>query len=271
MSYNVLTPKKTLDDILSIIERKEKGVYCRFGDGDTRIANGIRSTTHSTCYKLLQRDMKEAFARIHPNFLRTLNLSHTPEMMGDYYLPILSNKTKKGARELQLIQRLWKGELKNVYHPLALMWYVMKDKEGLAKYLYRLMLPFQHIILVGNQTTPLSILNKLTNNKARNEDFIKCLPLDAGKDIERMWKELLVLLEKYKDEYVLVLMFCGNTGRSLSNRMWKTTYNKYFVFDFGCLMDALCGFRTRKFMKTVKIHQWKLANFLYKRYKEYEK
>ena len=80
-------------------------------------------------------------------------------------------------------------------------------------------------------------------------------------EIDRIEEECLVKLAGI-DGYKIVVTSMGCSGRALQKRLWNKQDN-IFLFDFGSLMDAICGwgtrdwinlthFDTQEFMKALK-------------------
>jgi len=61
-------------------------------------------------------------------------------------------------------------------------------------------------------------------------------------------------------DYSIVITSMGCTGRAMQKKIWDN-YDNFFLFDFGSLMDALCGWNTRAWMELVKFDS---ENFLNK-------
>ncbi len=49
-------------------------------------------------------------------------------------------------------------------------------------------------------------------------------------------------------EYSVVVTSMGCSGRAMQKKIWDN-HDNYFLFDFGSLMDALCGWETRAWIE----------------------
>ena len=53
----------------------------------------------------------------------------------------------------------------------------------------------------------------------------------------------------------------GCSGRAMQKRIWDN-YNNVFLFDFGSLMDALCGDKTRAWIELTNFDKSTILDLL---------
>ena len=64
---------------------------------------------------------------------------------------------------------------------------------------------------------------------------------------EEIYSEFKSLTTSDSD-YSVVVTSMGCSGRAMQKRIWDN-HNNLFLFDFGSLMDALCGWKTRAWIE----------------------
>jgi hypothetical protein len=238
-SLHNIKSKETLEMILKLCQNRERVAYCRFGDGDLELARNKNSGTHRPNGKM-GKELRESFAIVHPNYLRTLPLAHKiyngkeSHMYKKYDCLGYCNKVFKMA------VNVWGGGIYDtpIYSAVAPMYLAQKDPEYLADFLDKLTSCGDRVILVGNEENTLDQLQPIFYHRVT--DFIKTPNQESYKEIKRIWKELIGIMKPYQDKYLVIIGFLGNTGRVLCKRLWQTEYN-FVYFDFSSLMDVLCG------------------------------
>jgi hypothetical protein len=101
----------------------------------------------------------------------------------------------------------------------------------------------QTSFFVGNRNVPPDITRRLFGTTSHI-----CAPeRNSYADIDRVEQETVAHLERAGDNFCLVVLAMGCAGRVLQKRVLRSGYNA-FLFDFGSLLDALCGWRTRAWM-----------------------
>jgi hypothetical protein len=101
----------------------------------------------------------------------------------------------------------------------------------------------QTVLFIGNENIPDEIIVKLFGSV----DHVKTPGKNAYDKIDLIEKEAACILDK-QQEFGVVIISMGCSGRILMKRLYKKKYN-VFYFDFGSLMDGICGNETRPWLK----------------------
>jgi hypothetical protein len=247
---------ETLDKIKSIIEKKEKGLYLRFGDGDVNLACDESELLQKTNTHLTL-EMREAFSINEKNVLKTLPL-YCKEYGGweEGMFPGNHEAPKEWCDNiLNKLKDIWTPE--EVYSHAALHFLATTNKDASIDFLIFLK-KTKPIFIVGNQNIPRNILNKIFGEQC---EHICSPPNNSFDDIDRIEKECSEYIDKNNYKYNIIITSMGCSGRVLQKRL----YNKYeniFIFDFGSLMDAFCGDNSRAWITLTKFDAKKFLNNL---------
>jgi len=232
--------RETLQEIKEVILQKKKGVYLRFGDGDLNLAHGKADMYQKSLVKL-QQEMREAFGLCGPQVFKCLNLQckefggwEQGMFPGNHETPFqLCVNIIKQARQL------WSEPITKVYSPVALHFTATQYPHECIHFLKTLR-NLDSCILVGNRDIPRSIQKLLFGPHCL---FVPTPPKQAYASIDKIEAECLRLAAQ-DDNYKIIVTGMGCSGRALQKRLWQKLDN-VFLFDFGSLMDALCGWDTR--------------------------
>jgi hypothetical protein len=229
---------ETLHSITSIINKEQKGAYLRFGDGDVNLARGENELLQSANSKL-SVEMREAFALSGPTILKSLPL-HCREFGG--YEPGMfpGNHEWTYDQSVDLLNKItpyW-HPINDVYAQAALHYTACYQESVALRFLN--FLSSKNILIVGNKNIPKEIRDLLFS---QNRSFIGTPDRQSYTDIDRIEAECMHHL-KNQNGYTVVIIAMGCSGRVLQKRLWQSCDN-LFLFDFGSLMDALCGWDTR--------------------------
>lgn len=240
----------TLNTIKAIISRKEKGAFLRFGDGDVNLAMGQRELLQAA-HPSLAAEMREAFSMSGPTILKTLPLTckelggWEPGMFpGNHECPL-----NWCLEILHKSHQFWGGPITDVYSLVALHFaatnYPIKCLEFL-KFLKH----SNCVLLVGNECIPSAVREALFGS---NCTFIPTPSSNSYAHIGRIERDCL---EKISQDttYKVIVTAMGCSGRVLQKRLWKKN-DQVFLFDFGSLMDALCGWKTRAWIELNTINK----------------
>lgn len=247
--------KETLNKISFIIQKKQKGCYLRFGDGDINLAIGSNDLLQKA-NTYLQKEMREAFAINGENVLKTIPL-YCKEFGG--YEPHMSPGNHEAPYQwcLNIYNKalpLWNGPITDVYSHVALHYLASYDQNYAIDFLSRL--KKYNCVVVANQNVPQSILTLLFG---QNHIFIATPPTQSYSEINRIEGECLQAIN-LSNEYKIIVTAMGCSGRALQKRLWYKCDN-CFLFDFGSLLDALCGWNTRAW---IQLSNFQANNFLNK-------
>jgi hypothetical protein len=231
---------ETLNKCRKTIEEQKTGVYLRFGDGDVILRNGGDDMLQSKNPDLAE-EMKEAFSLSGEGIIKSLPL-HSDKYGCMPNMRYGEHKWDDGYADYMLNSSSQYFQNEIVYSPTALHYLGVYDKDYTIEFL-RFIRQYKPI-LVGNENIPSETVHKLFNTDVH----IKTPPQQCYPHLDRIEKETLSELEKLKNDYKLVVVAMGTTGRVLVKRILKSQKYKVFFFDFGSLIDALCGWNTREWI-----------------------
>jgi hypothetical protein len=239
--------RQTLDKIKYIISSQQKGAYLRFGDGDIVLAYGGGDLMQTANIKL-QQEMKEAFGLEGENVLKTLPL-HNKEI-GTYEPGMFPGNHEANLEQcinfLKKVKPLWQGEISNVYSLVALHHLAIVDQHYVIDFL-KFMRNANCCLFIGNEKVPDHIKTLLWGPMCRH---IKTPSANAFNSIDRIEQECYANIVN-DGTYKVIIVAMGCSGRVLVKRLWKNLDNIFF-FDFGSLLDALCGWNTRAWIELTK-------------------
>ncbi len=242
--FTYIRSVETLNVLKQLMLNKKKGALLRFGDGDLALAHGARSGTHEISINL-QNEMREAFGMNDPYILKTLPLlchEHGgPEAKMFYVDQELHENNCIEVRDEA--QKIWGQEIDLLYSPVALAYTAVFEPDLCRDFL--LFLREQNCALfVGNEDIPERMV-ELLFGKCR---IVKTPARSAYEKINTIEQNCLAQISAKSDTYRIVILSCGNTGRVLIKRLWPKLENIFF-FDMGSLMDALCGWPIRQWIR----------------------
>lgn len=238
--------EETLQKIMEIISNKEKGAYLRFGDGDVNLAAGTNDMLQ-VANSQLAREMQEAFNLNGPTILKTLPL-HCRELGG------FESGMFPGNHEwpyeaclglLRTVAPLWGSQITNVYSQVALHYLATTNQNFCINFLK--FLKSKCCLFVGNEQVPQHIRELLFGSQC---PFVGAPSSQSYTQIDRIERECLEILNN-SDQYKVVVVAMGCSGRVLEKRLLGKVDN-VFLFDFGSLLDALCGWDTRAWISLSK-------------------
>ncbi|HSX11037.1 MAG TPA: GT-D fold domain-containing glycosyltransferase [Chlamydiales bacterium] len=239
--------EETLNKIFDIIAKEEKGVYLRFGDGDVVLANG-----HDDGFQknnaALQREMREAFALNGPNVLKCLPLGCRE--FGGWELGMVPGNHEQSydwcKEMIDLAAPFWNGEMGEVYSMTALAYCSTHRIDHCIQFLQGLK-KSKCALFVGNGNIPAPIRELLFGRQCQ---FVPTPAQNSYDQIDRIERECLDKIRAI-DGYKIIVTSMGCSGRALQKRLWKQL-DDVFLFDFGSLMDAICGWSTRDWISITR-------------------
>jgi hypothetical protein len=237
--------EETLEKIKNIITSKKRGGYFRFGDGDINLANNMSELLQSS-NSHLQKEMSEALSIKDENVLKTLPL-YCKEYDGweEGMFPGNHECNKDWADEIILKAKpYWGSELGDVYSHVALH-FLATEKPGLALEFLKFIKNKKPIAIIGNENIPEEIISNLFGSQCNH---IKTLPEGSYSSLDSVENQLDDIMNQKNQDYSIIITSLGCSGRALQNRLYKK-YNNVFLFDFGSMMDGLCGWNTRAWIE----------------------
>lgn len=252
---------KTIDKIISIITKKERGAYLRFGDGDLNIMQGLSEQLNT--YNInFSNELKESICIDETNYLKGICL-----MCKKYGL--LEDKMWPGNHEwpenrvnhfYNVIYNIRKKHLTDYYSFVAFNYYITTYPEKslpLMKNIRDLCLQ-NEVIFVGNNMINKDIINLFFGQKY---NFIECPSRNSYNEINIIENKLIKNLNS-NNNYKILVICSGVTTRCLIKRIWinKNIKSKYFLLDFGSIIDALSGLITRQYIIDTKFNSIKYCS-----------
>tara|TARA_B100001094_G_scaffold171567_1_gene165925 strand:+ start:76 stop:894 length:819 start_codon:yes stop_codon:yes gene_type:complete len=252
LSYKSLP---TINKVIDIITKKEKGAYLRFGDGDLNIMQGMNELLNSYNEKF-SNELKESITIDNENYLKGVCL-----MCNKFKL--LEEKMWPGNHEwpeniatnyYKLLSIIRKKPLLTYYTFVAFNYYLTTYPEKsypLMKNIRDLCLK-NDVIFIGNNTVNKNVINLLFGEKYT---FIECPSKYSYNNIDNIENNLIAALNN-NINYKIVVTCCGVTTRCLIKRIWKkqNINCNYFMLDFGSIIDALSGNKTRQYIIETKFN-----------------
>lgn len=240
---------ETLESIQQIIRKKEKGVYLRFGDGDINLACNA-DDCHQKSNPQLGQEMRDVFKLHGPNILKCLPL-HCKELGG--WEPGMFPGNHEWSFEeckfyLAAAQMFWNHPLDDVYCMVALSHAAIQHPERCIEFL-KFIKTAAPIVLIGNENIPVAVREALFG---KGVIFIPAPADQSYSSIDDLEHDCLEAI-KTTGDYTIIVTSMGCAGRVLQKRLWMQL-DDVFLFDFGSLMDALCGWATRQWIKDTKFN-----------------
>jgi hypothetical protein len=236
--------KETLEKIKQIIANQQKGAYMRFGDGDTILAYGQHDLMQDPNVRL-EQEMRETFGLNHKNILKALPL-HTKELGTNESGMFPGNHEGNLEQCINLLKRvkpLWGCEITDVYSPVALHHVAVADIHYCVDFL-KFIRGSNCVLFIGNENVPDNIKTLLWGPQCKH---IKTPSKNAYSSIDRIERECYANICS-DSTYKVIIIAMGCSGRVLAKRLWQNLGNVFF-FDFGSLLDALCGWNTRAWIE----------------------
>jgi len=234
--------KETLDTISNIIEKKEKGIFIRLGYKELMLLTGSNASLQKHS-ELLSNEISETFELTGKHVLKALPL-HCKErgtLEEGMNLGNHENKTKFCNSIIKLAKRFSKKRINEAYSPAALHFTATTKQNDFVTFLG--LLQNNHCIFVGNKNIP---KDKIRLFFGPNCTHIQTPPEQAYDKIDEIEKACLEKLSN-NNAYKIVIASAGPAGKILLKRLWEKTDNIFFI-DFGSLIDALCGWKTKSWM-----------------------
>jgi hypothetical protein len=243
-SAYIISPLKTLEIIQCFIEENKPGAYMRFGDGDVFVATGKNALLH-TSTKQLREEMNESFAMKGTGIIKALSI-HS-EVYGcekEMYVGNFMLKERVVNDILHHTYPFFVGH--QVYSPIALHYAAIYYPETANQFLK--VLKKQTILFIGNENTPREVVTQLFGEVKH----IKAPEINSYAKIDVIEKETEEILANNK-KFGVVITSMGEAGRVLMKRLYKKHYD-IFIFDFGSLLDGICGNETRTWLRKANIN-----------------
>ena len=244
-SIQIVSPWDTLLACQDCIEKNIPGAYLRLGDGDVNLMEGrgelLQPYSPSLCAEMI-----ETFSLSGKGIIKALPI-HSPQFgMWEGMKPGIHEASDSWACDL--LARCFEYFIGNyIYSPVALAHVTVSDRVFATNFMR--FLKKQNPLFIGNENIPADILIRLFNS-----DFhIKTPSENSYASIERIEHEALAAIYNSSQNYNVVVVAMGCSGRVIAKRLIKDKHCNVFVFDFGSLMDAFCGWNTRAWIELVQV------------------
>tara|TARA_R110002012_G_C11477700_1_gene594670 strand:- start:56 stop:862 length:807 start_codon:yes stop_codon:yes gene_type:complete len=247
----------TIIKILNVIEQNETGAYLRYGDGDFNIMTG-KSDMYNSFNSQFSNELKESVIIDDKNYMKGFCL-----MCNKYGL--LEEKMWGGNHEwpqnlcdnfYNILLTIRNKHLTDYYSPVAFNYYITtypeKSFELMSRFKKLCERDNSTVIFVGNANIRHEIIKLYFNEKY---DFIECPPKNSYDKINEIEKMLIDIVNK-DNKYKIIIICCGVTSRCLIKRIWKNNNinRKYFLLDFGSIIDGLSGINSRQYYIETKFN-----------------
>ncbi len=235
---------ETLHKIMDLLAHKEPGLFLRFGDGDVNLAIGEPDLLQASSSNL-QQEMREALGLNGDGIIKTLPLL-CKELDGweEGMFPGNHEWDLQGCINLlNQTSPFWGKPFTDVYSTVALHFAATHYKTLCIRFL-RFLKQSKPVILIGNKNVPSEIRNLLFDTQCA---FIPTPARQSFNAIDSIEKACLNAIPQ-DGSYHVAIIAMGCSGRVLSKRLWSKL-NNVFIFDFGSLLDALCGWNTRAWIE----------------------
>lgn len=239
-SLVICLPKRTLDVITEYLLDEKPGVYLRFGDGDVFLLNK-KNDSYQDARPQLSEEMKEAFSLKGPGVLKALMIHSARFGAEPGMFPGNHLVTDRAAAELIGCVYPWFVGYE-LFSPIALHYLATYEPEAANQFLR--LLKSKSVIFVGNEAVPPAIIERLFGDSTH----VKTPAHNSYDSIDLIEKNAVEALDKRKIKYGVVVIAMGCSGRVLMKRLHRRNF-PVFMFDFGSLLDGICGWQTRTWLK----------------------
>ncbi|MBS0620563.1 MAG: hypothetical protein JSS61_03785 [Verrucomicrobia bacterium] len=200
--------------------------------------------SHQEADPFLAQEMREAFSLNGSNVLKCLPLG-CAEFGGFEEGMSFGNHQYPYETCLEMVSQVtshWNGKMEDVYSMTALAHQAVQNPQRCLQFLKHLK-DANCAVLIGNALIPPSLRKLLFGAGCQ---FVATPTRNSYFEIDRIERECLEKVRGIQG-YKVIITSMGCSGRALQKRLWNQIDNVFF-FDFGSLMDALCGWETRDWM-----------------------
>lgn len=232
----VRSTHETLETCADIIQKRIGGAYLRFGDGDIDLAHGTDDALQTATPGFAQ-EMREALLCNMPGVLKSLPIHSTQFGHEDGMSPgVFLMRDTAAERFLRRTLECFIG--RPIYSAVALHHQFTVDFEYTLEFLK--LLQRNTALFVGAEDVPETDRTLLFGDVPHVRTPMK----DSYRAIDRIEQEAVAHLSTRVD-YGVVVLATGCAGRVLIKRLLHRGLTRFFYFDFGSLLDILCGWNTR--------------------------
>ena len=216
----------------------------RFGDGDVYLAAGINDSYQQVSSEL-SKEMEEAFLMSGEFVYKCLHIhSYQYGYEKEMYLGNHLVKDKFANKILGLTFQYFVGH--KIYSHIGLHFAATYSPEIANHFLKAL--KENCVLFIGNKTVRHETVQLLFGNVPH----VKTPSKNAYDCIDEVEKQSLDILNNTKG-FGTVVVAMGCSGRPLMKRLFKNKNLNIFLFDFGSLLDGICGDKSRAWLKKEEI------------------
>lgn len=238
---HIQSPSETLRVCKQLINEQIRGAYLRFGDGDVYLLTGRHEKYQQADVKLAF-EMREAFNLYGAGIMKCLMLHSQQFGLWPSMKPGIHEVSDVYASEL--LSECYQYFIGTpIYSPIALAYCAVFDRLIAIDFL-KFLKDQALIAFVGNQDVPESVLTQLFGKVARIPTPVR----NSYLEIDRIEQDIRGVLDVHPEKFGVVIIAMGCAGRVLIKRIYNQGYN-VFLFDFGSLLDAFCGWDTRTWIE----------------------
>ncbi|HNP23907.1 MAG TPA: hypothetical protein PKM63_19755 [Panacibacter sp.] len=240
LGIRIRSTQETMDALEQHIRCMQTGAYMRFGDGDVYLLKN-KSEAYQEANDRLAAEMKEAFLLSDDGVMKALAIhserfGHEPGMHPGHHLV-----PDGPAADLARSVYPWFTGLP-VFSPVALHYTATAFPERANRFLK--LLKAHALLFIGNESVPAEKLMQLFGAVPH----IKTPSRNAYYAMDRIEQETVLQLEQLSRPFGVLVVAMGCSGRVLMKRLYHRGY-PVFLFDFGSLLDGICGWETRTWLK----------------------
>lgn len=234
---NIESTYATLQTCRQRIEYKTPGAYLRFGDGDIYLAKG-----HDELLQKSSQDiavgMQQALSSCHPGIIKALPLhSHRFGYEEGMFPGVHLVEDSQADRFLREVVDFFIG--RKIYSAVALHHQFVVNYENALNFL--ILLKQNTKLFIGAKDVPSDIKENLFGH-APHIKTPMANSFSVITEVEQQASDFLL----DNQEFGVVVVAMGCSGRILSHRLFSTPHgSNFFFFDFGSLLDIFCGWETR--------------------------
>ncbi|MBP2652232.1 MAG: hypothetical protein H6Q74_3057 [Firmicutes bacterium] len=252
----IQTPLTTIKYCQALISAKKNGAYMRFGDGDVNLLE-CKDDMLQAGNKEIAGEMQEAFSLTGEGIVKCLPLHSQKFGMEPGMKPGVHEGSDQWAENiLSRVYKYFIGE--KIYSHVALAYLAVFESGSALEFLR--FLKILNPIFVGNENVPPLTITKLFGNTVH----IKAPSQNSFGDIDRIEQETVQAYFNRKKNYDVIVVAMGCSGRILEKRLLKNHGLNAFLFDFGSLLDAFCGWNTRAWIELASLPQAYWENMINK-------
>lgn len=235
-NVRIRTTRETLERCANLITTQSGGAYLRFGDGDIYLAHGMNDALQ-TATPEFAREMREAFRCNMPGVLKALPIHSEKFGREEGMSPgvfLMRDEAAEGF--LRRTLEFFAGH--PIYSAVALHYQFTADVEYALAFLR--LLQQNTALFVGAEDVPEEDRRLLFGDAPHVRTPMK----DSYRAMDRIEQETVRLLST-REDYGVVVVATGCAGRVLIKRLLHRGLTHFFYFDFGSLLDLICGWNTR--------------------------